>query len=975
MINNNIYLKKLFLIVSMIVVIVTSVRANGVFFAYEYSDSVTSEFSNLINYSDSVINNIDNIVSVSDSISNADSINNAVVANYIPTDSIALNKDSVSVNSDSLTSKNKSFLEAEVQYQARDSIVFYSNGTGFLYGDGQVKYLQSSPIELKAEYVRFKLDSATIYAIGGVDSAGNPIGNPIFSDNGQEYQSKYMSYNFKTHRAYVRGGVTRQDEGFIVADQTKMFEDQSFFLKDGKYTTCDNHDHPHFYLHITKGKLKPGSFIAAGPAYLVMQDVPLPIAVPFGFFPITNKYSSGVIMPQFGEDLERGLYLKNGGYYWAINDYVDLEILGEIYTKGTWAVSIASNYALRYKFHGSLSASFRQDVRGIKNMDNYSRSRNFGITWRHQQDAKASQYSSFSASVDFKTSGYNTSNINNYYNPSEMSSNITSSTVNYTQRFPDSQWSISANASLTQKTQDSTISITLPSLTVNLATIYPFRRKVQIGKERWYEKISLSYTMQFSNSISTKERLLFKSNFVKDWRNAIKHDLPIKASFSLFKYLNISLSQNYTERWYFNRILRDWDTPSQQEVCDTTYGFYRVYDFRTSASMNTKLYGYYTPIRKWFGDKVDRIRHVLTPSVSFSYNPDFSSPLFKFYRSYTKTIVDKNSMNGVSTEEVVYSPYSNGLYGVPGRGQSASLNFSLDNNVEMKIKDKSDSTGLSYKKVSLIDKLAVSWGYNFAADSMNWNNLSVSLRLKFTKKFSLSLNGSFDPYCYLPNEKGTIVRTNELRWNHGLPMHFLGTNTSFTYTFNNNTFKKKNKKKEVAEEESADDAFDPLNPNVGMDVDPITGLPRGNQKSNEEKEDKDKISNDDGYAPFEIPWSFTFVYQFGFRINSSKENYSEKLMAYKLKYYHSLTFNGSIQPTPKWRLTFTGSVDLEKFKVTTTTFSVYRDLHCWSLSASISPFGLYKSFMVSVGVNASMLKDIKYDKRSDASRNINWLEK
>ena len=303
----------------MIVVIVTSVRANGVFFAYEFSDSVTSEFSNLINYSDSVINNIDNIVSVSDSISNADSINNAVVANYIPTDSIALNKDSVSVNSDSLTSKKQSFLEAEVQYQARDSIVFYSDGTGFLYGDGQVKYLQSSPIELKAEYVRFKLDSATIYAIGGVDSAGNPIGNPIFSDNGQEYQSKYMSYNFKTHRAYVRGGVTRQDEGFIVADQTKMFEDQSFFLKDGKYTTCDNHDHPHFYLHITKGKLKPGSFIAAGPAYLVMQDVPLPIAVPFGFFPITNKYSSGVIMPQFGEDLERGLYLKNGGYYWAIN--------------------------------------------------------------------------------------------------------------------------------------------------------------------------------------------------------------------------------------------------------------------------------------------------------------------------------------------------------------------------------------------------------------------------------------------------------------------------------------------------------------------------------------------------------------------------------------------------------------------------------------------------------------------------------
>lgn len=889
----------------------------------------------------------------------------------MPSDGIALPSDSIVRDSDKAA--KPAVLEAEVQYKARDSIVFYADGTGFLYGEGKVKYLQPRPIELEAEYIRFKLDSSTVYAVGGVDTAGNPVGNPIFREGTDEYSSKYMSYNFETRKGYVKGVVTQQGEGYIVANETKMMEDQSFFMRNGRYTTCDNHDHPHFYLNITKGKMKPGSYVAAGPAYMVLADVPLPLAVPFGFFPFTNKYSSGVIVPTFGEELERGLFLKNGGYYWAINDYVDLEILGEIYTKGTWSVSLASKYALRYKFNGNILLSYREDVRGEKFLPDYSKARNFKLSWQHRQDPKASQYSSFSASVDFTTSGYNTSNINNYYNPAEQSKNITSSSINYTQRFPDSPWSISLNANLTQRTQDSTISLTLPTLNVNMSQVYPFKRKNPIGKERWYEKIRLSYTMTASNSINTKEREFLHSSFVRDWKNAVRHQLPISASFTLFKYLNVSISENYTERWYFNKIEKDWDIAAQQEVADTSCGFYRVYDFSTSASMSTKLYGYYTPLRKLFGDYVDRIRHVFTPTIGYSYHPDFESPTFKFYDRYTKTIVDKNSLNPVSEEEVVYSPYSHGMYGVPGRGTSSTLNFGIQNNVEMKVKDRSDSTGMAYKKVSLIDNLSVNWGYNFAADSLNWSNLSVSIRLKFTKRFSLNLSGQFDPYRYVYNETGGIVRSNQLRWDYGQAMHFKGTRTNFSYTFNNSTFKRKEKNKDKDTNETDANIDNPLNPNADQEVDPITGQPIDAFGNSRDKKQTEK--NDDGYDKLEIPWSFTVTYSLGFTERMSKEFYSEKLKAYKLQFTHNLTFSGNIQPTPKWRLNFSGSVDLNRLKITQTSLSIYRDLHCWSLSASVSPVGLYKSFLVTIGVNASMLRDLKYDKHSDSSSRINWLDK
>ncbi len=848
-------------------------------------------------------------------------------------------------------------IDAPVNYHANDSIVFTKDGSCFLYGEGNIVYKQERPIELTAELIHMVMDSSTVHAVGLKDSLGNEYGTPVFKDGADEYKAKSMSYNFKSKKGYIKGGVTQQGEGYIVSDQTKKMSDDKLCMKGGKYTTCDNHEHPHFYLQLTKAKVQPGHYIAAGPAYMVIEDVPLPLAIPFGFFPFTSKYSSGLIMPSYGDERERGFFLKDGGYYFAINDYFDVELTGEIFTKGTWGVNLASTYKKRYKFNGRVNISYRNDVRGEKDMPDYSQSKNFRINWSHRQDPKANQFSNFAASVDFATSGYNQSNVNNYYNPTEQSKNITSSSINYTQRFPESPWSISLNALVSQRTQDSTISLSLPNLRVAMSRIYPFKRKKAIGKERFYEKIALSYTMTFKNSIDTKESKLLKSSFTKDWKNGIDHYIPISASFNLFKYLNISPSITYHERWYFSRVNKSWDAPMQREVVDTTNGFYRVYDFNISLSLQTKLYGYYIPIRKLFGDKVDRIRHVFTPSISFNYHPDFGNEWFKFYSTYDKAIIDKSNMNKVRHETVTYSPYERGIFGVPGRGMSGSISFMLANNLEMKIKDKSDSTVTdAYKKISLIDNFSIGGGYNFAADSMRWANFSASLRIKITKTFALNLRGEFDPYMYGLNDYGRPVRINKLRWNNGKFPRFLGTSTSFQYTFNNDTFKRKSKKKEQDENAVTDDQT------TNEETDHSHGATEKNKHEGEVL--------DDGFTKIEIPWSLSFNYSLRWGV-TNKFDYEK--MEYKRGFTHNLSFSGFVNPTPKWKISFSGSFDFTLKQITQTTLSLTRDLHCWTLSASINPFGLYKSYMVTIGVNSSMLRDLKYEKRSDASSSVNWF--
>lgn len=900
----------------------------------------------------------------------------------MPADQLAPNSPLLEAQNDTIDSlavettpqPKKEAIDAKIEYSSSDSVVITGKGIASLFGSGELNY---KSMNLTAEYIRMHMDSSTLYAKGVLDTIVDEwVGKPVFTEGEESYETSEISFNFKTQKAYIRNVITEQGEGFLIADKTKKVEGDVLMMAGGKYTTCDNHDHPHFYLNLTKAKVKPGGYIATGPAYLVVGDVPLPLAIPFGFFPFTDSYSSGLIMPNFGDDYTRGLYFSGLGYYFAINDYVDLQVTGDIYSRGTWAVRAKSKYIKRYKFSGNVAVDYRWDVTGDKDMPDYRVDKNLSVQWSHTQDSKANPYSNFSASVNFKTAGYNRSNINSYYDVQANAENTTSSSVSYTQRFPDSPWSLGLSMSLTQRNKDSTLNVTLPSLTVNMSRIYPFKRKKATGKEKWYEKISLQYSGSFTNSITCKESEFFKSSFVKDWDNRLNHRLSSSASFTLFKYINITPSLNFTDRMFFSRVDQSWNEQLNQVQKDTVMGFYNVYNFNASISMSTKLYGYYIPFRKWFGDKVDRFRHVMTPSISFSYNPDFGAEFWAkryggFYGSYDKPVtvrdeagnwVPKLDENGLPIYEVVnYSRFKE----APGRGASATLAFSLGNNLEMKLRNDKDTTGKEpYKVYSIIDNLSISGGYNFIADSMNWSNFSVNLRIKIPKvNYTINLSGQFDPYMYTTTASGAHVRCNELYWNHGRFPHFLGTSTSFSYTFNNDVVKKWFEKKDtgVKPEEELDEE----------NVDDLEEESLQGKKNRNDNRNKDEVT-DDGYLFAKIPWSLSVSYSL--RYMPSGTEWNEKKNYYKMVFRHNLSFSASLGLGSGWKASTTLSYDVNAKKMAYTSINVTRDLHCWSMSASFVPFGPFKSYTFHIGVNASMLADLKYDKSStDATgKKIDW---
>ena len=880
-----------------------------------------------------------------------------------------------SVEQDSVAPK-KETIDARVEYSSQDSMVIMGNGIVHMYGSGELQY---KSMNLTAEYIRVHMDSTTLYAAGVYDTITEEwVGKPVFAEGDESYQTGEITYNLKTQKGFIRNAITEQGEGYVTADKTKKVGDDVLMMAGGRYTTCDDHDCPHFYLRMTKAKVKPGSYIATGPAYLVVGEVPLPLAIPFGFFPFTSSYSSGLIMPNFGDDYTRGLYMTGLGYYFAINDYMDLQLTGDIYTRGTWAVTARSRYVKRYKFQGSVSVNYRWDVTGEKDMPNYNVAKNLSVQWSHTQDSKANPYNNFSASVNFKTSGYNRSNINSYYDVQANAENTTSSSVSYTQRFPDSPWSLSLSMNLTQRTKDSTLYVNLPSLNVSMSRIYPFKRKKALGKQKWYEKISLQYSGSFTNSITCKESDFFKSSFVKDWDNRLKHNLTSSASFMAFKYLSITPSISFTDRMFFSRVDQSWNEDLRQVQKDTVQGFYNVYNFNASISMSTKLYGYYIPFRKWFGDKVDRFRHVMTPSVSFSYSPDFGAEYWAkryggFYGSYDKMVtvkdeagnwVPKLDENGLPIfEEVYYSRFKE----APGRGASATLSFSLGNNLEMKLRNDKDTTGKEpYKVYSIIDNLSISGGYNFIADSMNWSNFSVNLRIKIPKvNYTINLSGQFDPYMYTTTASGAHVRSNQLYWNHGRFPHFLGTSTSFSYTFNNDVVKKWFAKKDKGEQNQEGEEVD--DSEILEDVE-LEKNGRGKRSRSQDTE-----VTDDGYLFAKIPWSLSVSYNLRYTAAGGGQ-WNEKKNVPKMEFRHNLSFSASLGLGSGWKASTSLSYDVNAKKLAYTSINVSRDLHCWSMSASFVPFGPYKSYTFHIGVNASMLADLKYDKSSSdaTSKRVEW---
>ncbi|OIP83399.1 MAG: hypothetical protein AUK44_05290 [Porphyromonadaceae bacterium CG2_30_38_12] len=875
-------------------------------------------------------------------------------------DSLATNNITDTAREVPVVKQKSNRIDAEIKYTAKDSIVFTGNGTGFLYGESNIDYRN---INLKADYVRVKMDSSTIFARGTKDSLGIKKGEPQFSEGDKSYTSRELTYNLKTRKGFIRQAVTQEGEGFIISDKTKKTQQEAFCMTGGKFTTCDNHDHPDFYLSMSRGKVKPGQYVVTGPAHLVVADVPLPLIIPFGFFPFTSEYSSGILMPNFADELTRGFGLTNGGYYFAFNDYADLEMRGDIYTKGTWAIRGTSTYRKKYKFSGSLGVEYRNDVTGEKGMSDYNVANSFRITWSHSQDQKANPNFNFSSSVNFSTSGFNKSNIRYYARPEINSENTKFSSINFSKRFPDlPSLSLSGGMSVSQRTSDSTISLSLPNINLSYSRFYPLKRKNLIGKERWYEKISMSYNGTLANSITTKENLLLKSSLSRDYKNGMRHSIPVSATFNILKYINVSPSFNYNERWYLQSVNKSWNETTQREKTDTLTKFSRVYDFNVGVSASTKIYGFFMPSRALFGDKIDRIRHVLTPSIGFGYTPDFGDARWGYYDTYLKRMPNTLLPDTYNESEVQYSHYAGSLYGAPGTGKSGSLNFSLGNNLEMKVRNDKDTTGTNkFKIISLIDNLSIGGNYNLAADSMQWSSFAVSLRLKLTKSYSLNLSTSFDPYMYGLNSSGNPVRINQLRWNNGGFPRFQGTSTSYSYTLNNDTFNKLFGGKET-------------NKNESNNTDTPDEMQKGasNQETaNDTKQSAPATEKDAyGYLKSKILWSISINYSLSY-LNSSVFNKAK--MEYDMQLRHNLSLNGNLDLTKNWKFTANATYDFEYKKFSYSSINITRNLHCWTMSGSVVPFGVYKSYSFHIGVNASMLADLKYDKQSEYQQNnVAW---
>ena len=871
-----------------------------------------------------------------------------------------------SIALDSINRRKKNGINAPVHYVANDSLI-YEGGSGmaYLYGDANVKY---EDMDLKSQEIYMCLDSSLVYARGGKDSTGVEFGTPVFVMGKDTYETDSMAFNFKTKKGLISNVYTEQEDGFLTSELSKRNNQGEIFLQHGRYTTCDD-PHPDFYIAMSRAKVTPGKKVVFGPAYLVVADVPLPFALPYGFFPFTKSYSSGLIMPTYGDETERGFYLRDGGYYFAISDKMDLKVLGEIYTKGSWGLSAASNYKKRYKYSGSFFASYQNTINGEKNMPDYSKQTSFKIQWSHRQDAKANPYRTLSASVNFATSSYERNNLTSMYNPQSYSQTTRTSSVSMTNTFSSIGLTLSTTMNLSQNMRDSSISMTLPDLNISISRFYPFKRKKMAGKERWYEKISMSYTGQLSNSINTKEDKLLHSSLTRDWRNGMQHNIPISGNFTLFNYLNINPSLNFTDRMYTNKINRSWDEQAQKEVTDTIDGFYNIYNWNFSVSASTKLYVFYTPWKKLFGDKIKTIRHVFTPQVSFNYAPDFSSRSYGYYETYQKTDANGN----VSLVE--YSPYSNGLYGVPGKGKTGSVSVDISNNIEMKIKSEADSTG--EKKISLIDELGASMSYNFATDIRPLSDLSTRLRLKLTKSYTLNLNAVFASYAYELDENGRPVLSNtKTLWGMGKFGRFQGMSQNISYTLDNNKVsnffkwlrgekvdKKNDKNNRDYDNEDDEDEF---NRETNED-DTMQKGQRGARKENAGKAETD----DDGYMKFSIPWSLSFGYGITMRENTGGQfNYDK--MRYPYKFTQTLNCSGNIRLSDGWNISFSSGYDFENKKISMTTASLGRDLHCFNMSCQLV-LAPYTSYNFSFRCNAATLTDaLKYDKRSSYSNAVQW---
>lgn len=837
------------------------------------------------------------------------------------------------------------FLQDAIQYDAIDSMIVSLDGQKvYLYNQAKVNYQN---IELSAYYIELDLDTKEIYAEGIKDSTGEMTQKPIFKQGAEEYESETMRYNFDTEKAFITKVVSKQGEGFIHSDRTKKIGEEVFITEDAKYTTCDA-DHPHFYLQLTKAKVISNKKIITGPAYMVLEDFPIYFPfLPFGYFPNSPTYSSGILIPKYGEEQNRGFFLRDGGYYWAASQYFDLAVQGDIYSKGSWGTRIKTNYRKRYKFSGGFGFDYAINKYGEKGLDTYKKSRQYKITWSHSQDSKANPNRTFSASVNLSSSGYDKENA---YNTNDYLQTTKSSSISYTRRFENTPFNMSMNLRHSQNTRDSTISLSLPELTFSMAKIYPFRKKNRSGKLKFYEKFGINYTGNLKNSITAREDEILQTSFATDWKNGIKHNLPISfPSFNLFKYINFSPGISYNEKWYFKKYNYEYvaggdfennpsGVPNTVRV-DTITGLNRVYDYAYSISSSTNIYGMFIPRNP--NSRIKGIRHKMTPSISFSYRPDFGKQKFGYWQEVQ---VD-------STGRVQYFDVNaGGVYGgSPGRGESGAISFGLNNNLEMKVLESPDSTKADdeqkFKKVKLIDNLSISSSYNLVADSLNLAPFNIRARTTVAG-VSINMGTTLDPYMVDENYR----RINKFTWNERSGIKKLGRITRANLSFGM-TFRSKQDKNQ--------------NQNQNQNQSPLAGEDESMMGGDEMPEgDVVLPSAYDNYMDFNIPWDFGFDYSLNYTGASS--SYPNGRVS------QTIGVRGNMSITDKWKISANTNFDIQAGEFSFTTFNLSRDLHCWAMSFNFVPFGFRKSYSFTISAKSSMLSDLKLQKQQSHYDNFNF---
>lgn len=807
------------------------------------------------------------------------------------------------------TQKKKSTLDAQVDYMAEDSIRFdLRSKKVFLYKEDNINY---GDINLTGDYMEIDFSKNEIYSKGVEDSTGTSSGNPVFKESDDEFASKEMKYNFETKKGLITGVSTEESGGFLHGEKIKKMPDNTAFIQGGRFTTCDL-DHPHYAFRFRKSKVIPGDKIITGPAYFEIADVPTPLLVPFGLFPNQSGKQSGIIIPTYGETQKQGFYFKDGGYYWAISDYVDLTFLGSIYTRGSWALGTRSNYKKRYKYSGMLNLKYAINIVGSEGSPDYNKSKDFLIQWNHNQDPKARPKSKFSGNVNIRSSSFNQYELSNTFND-RLSSTFQSS-INYSTRFGES-WNLNVNLGHSQNTQNKTVSLKIPEISFSGTRFYPFRKKERSGGLKWYENISMKYSMVAKNEVNVADSLIFSPGWEQYFKNGMKHTIPISSTVKVLKYLNWTNSVTLNSRWYSQEIEKYWVEKSYEGLDtipafvdqDTIQGFVTANDFDFSSSFSTKLYGMYM-----FGKKspVQAIRHVLTPTVSFSYRPDFSESQWGYYKSY---------YNPDSDEYIDYSIFEGAVYGSPGSGKQGALNFSLSNNFEMKVRDRND-TVTGNRKVVLIDNLSFSTSYNLAKDSLRWAPLMVSGRTKLFKNLDIRYASAWDPYIL--DSAGT-KNLNQFEWNvnHRLfRMKDMSWTAGLNLTLNNETFKKKSEKE--------------------------------TKKTKTKKDEKVKEGT--------IPWSLNLNYSLRYGM---RHNYNNYMLVKDESIVQTLGFSGNVQVTPNWKVSVRSGYDFEANKLSYTQIEINRDLHCWEMRFGWIPFGNWKSWNFSINIKSSMFKDLKVEKK------------